>query len=406
MTLHKRLLIGLPVLAAVVLLAIGIFSREHELAALRRLAQEQAIPAVQLIQPQVDPPTRPLVLPGTLRGWSESPIYAQVTGYVQSWAKDYGARVQAGELLATIATPSLDAEFAGAKASLGVAEANYRLAVSTAERWKALAGTPAVSQQEVDVQVSAAAARKAELEAARQNVAHYAALEAFKRVVAPFDGVLIARLTDVGDFVNGAGGTEGPRASSSQLFTVADIHALRVFVSIPEEYADALVPGLTASLYLPSQPDKGVPAKFLTTARAFSVNTRTAVTELTVDNPDGKLWPGTYVDVHFQVPTDPAILTIPAQALIFDADGTQVAVINGENRVSLRQVTLGHNLGQLVQVTSGISASDRVVNNPPAGLLAGQTVRPSSPAPGYARTPEPPAPRSASAGASVDKSTR
>ncbi|MBV8287320.1 MAG: efflux RND transporter periplasmic adaptor subunit [Hyphomicrobiales bacterium] len=206
--------------------------------------------------------------------------------------------------------------------------------------------------------------------------------------------------------MNGAGSTEGPRASSSQLFTVADVRKLRVFVSVPEEYTDALVPGLTASLYLPSQPDKGVPAKFLTTARAFSINTRTAVTELTVDNPDGKLWPGTYVDVHFQVPTDPAILTIPEQALSFDADGTQVAVVDAQNKVSLRQVTLGHNLGQLVQVTSGISASDRLVNNPPAGLLAGQTVRPSSPAPGYARTPEPPAPRSASAGASVDKSTR
>jgi membrane fusion protein, multidrug efflux system len=391
MTLRRKLLIGLPLVAAVVLLAVGILSREHKLASLRRLSQEQSIPAVELIAPQVDPPTRPLVLPGTLRGWYEAPIYAQVTGYVQSWSKDYGASVKSGELLATIATPALDAEFAAAKANLSVAEANYRLAVSTAERWKALAGTPAVSQQEVDVQVAAAQARAAELEAARQNVAHYAALEAFKRVVAPFDGVLIARFTDVGDFVNGAGGTEGPRACSSQLFTVADVRKLRAFVAIPEEYAAALVPGLTARLYLPSQPEKGVGAEFLTTARAFSINTRTAVTELTVENPDGKLWPGTYVDVHFEVPTDPAILAIPEQALIFDADGTQVAVIDSENKVSVRHVTLGHNLGQLVQVTSGISAGDRIVNNPPAGLLAGQIVRLATPAPGYARTPAPPA---------------
>jgi RND family efflux transporter MFP subunit len=402
---RRTLLIGLPLAAAIVLAAGGIFHREHELATLRRLSQQQAIPAVQLTAPQVDPPTRPLVLPGTLRGWFEAPIYAQVTGYIQSWSKDYGARVKAGELLAIIATPTLDAGFAAAKASLGVAEANYRLAVSTADRWKALAGTPAVSQQEVDVQVSAAAARKAELEAARQNVAHYAALEAFKRVVAPFDGVLISRLTDVGDFVNGAGGTEGPRASSSQLFTVADVRKLRVFVSIPEEYAEALVPGLTASLYLPSQPDRGVPVKFLTTARAFSVNTRTAVTELTVDNPDGKLWPGSYVDVHFQVPTDRAILTIPEQALIFDADGTQVAVIGGDNKVTLRHVTLGHNLGQRVEITSGISSTDRIVNTPPAGLLAGETVRPSTPAAGYARTPVLPHPHSAPLSTSATKAT-
>jgi membrane fusion protein, multidrug efflux system len=389
MNLRRKLTIGVPALAALALFVGGIIIRERALSALARLSQEQSVPAVQIIAPKNDPPTRPLDLPGTLHGWYEAPIYAQVTGYVRNWTKDYGAPVKAGELLATIDTPSLDAEFAAAKANLAVAEANYRLAVSTAQRWKALAGTPAVSTQEVDVQVAAAVARKAELEAAKQNVARYAAQESFKRVVAPFDGVLTARLTDVGDYVNGAGGTEGPRASSSQLFTVADVHKLRVFVAIPQQYASAIVPGLAASLYLPSQPDKGVSAKFLTTARAFSVNTRTAVTELTVDNPDRKLWPGTYVDVHFQIPNNPATLTIPEQALIFDADGLQVAVLEGQDKVALRHVTLGYNLGQSVQVTSGLSPTDRLINNPPAGLAAGEIVRPVTPMPGYARTGEP-----------------
>jgi RND family efflux transporter MFP subunit len=364
--------------------AYGIVGRERSLGALTRAATDEAILPVELISPQPGPSTRPLVLPGTVRAWAEAPIFAQVSGYVQSWTKDYGADVKTGQLLATIATPSLDAEYAAAKANQHVAEANYRLAVTTAERWQALAGTVAVSKQEVDVQVAGAAARKAELEAATQNVARYAALQAFKRVVAPFDGVVTARLTDVGSYVNAAGGDLSPRGSSTELFTVADVHSMRVFVSVPQGYADQLAAGLKATLHLPSQPGNHIEARLLTTARAFDANTRTAVTELTVDNEIHALWPGTYVDVEFHVPSDPAVLTMPEQALIFRAAGTQVAIADTENRVHLRNVTLGQNLGNTVQVTSGLNAGDRLVNNPPAGLLEGQTVQPVTPVPGYA----------------------
>jgi membrane fusion protein (multidrug efflux system) len=216
------------------------------------------------------------VLPGTVRAWYEAPIFAQVAGYVHSWNEDYGANVKAGQLLATIDTPGLDAQYAAAKANLGVAQANYRLAVSTAARWQALAGTPAVSQQEVDVQAAGAAARKAEVEAAAQEVARFAALEGFKRVVAPFDGVVTARLTDVGNYVNAAGGDVSVRGNSTELFTVADVHALRVFVSVPQDYASLLGPDITATLHEPSEPGNIIEAKLLTTARAFSPNTRTA----------------------------------------------------------------------------------------------------------------------------------
>jgi RND family efflux transporter MFP subunit len=329
------------------------------------------------------------MLPGTLRAWSEAPIYAQVAGYVQSWDADYGATVKAGQLLAMIDTPGLDAQYAAVKANLSVAQANYRLAVSTAARWQALAGTPAVSKQEVDVQSAGAEARKAEMEVAEQNVAHYAALEAFKRVVAPFDGVVTARLTDVGSYVNAAGGDASVRGSSTELFSVADVHQMRVFVSVPQDYASLLGPGITAELHQPSQPGKSIQAKFLTTARAFNANTRTAVTELTVDNPDHTLWPGTYVDVVFQVPTDPTVVTMPEAALIFRADGAQVAIVDRQNRVHLRNVTLGQNLGQTVQVTSGLSSGDKLVNNPPAGLLEGQSVQPVTPATGYAMAAQP-----------------
>ena len=379
------LIFSLPVVAAVALAGYGIVKRERAVAALQRVSNEQSALPVQIIAPQPGPPTRPLVLPGTVRAWYEAPIFGQVSGYVHSWSADYGATVKAGQLLATIETPGLDAEYAAAKANLRVAEANYRLAVTTADRWQALAGTPAVSKQEVDVQVAGAAARKAEMESAEQTVARYAALESFKRVVAPFDGVVTARLADVGSYVNPAGGDARALGKSTELFTVADVHQMRVFVSVPQDYADNLSAALTATLHLPSQPGKPIEAKFLTTARAFQPNTRTAVTELTVDNSNHTLWPGTYVDVEFRVPTDPTVLTMPEEALIFRAAGTQVAVVDAQNKVHLRDVTLGQNLGQTVQVTSGLSAGDRLVNNPPAGLLEGQAVQPVTPVPGYAR---------------------
>jgi RND family efflux transporter MFP subunit len=406
------LIVGLPVVLVAALLVHGIVGRERALATLGRVSNEQAVVPVQVISPQPGPSTRPLALPGTVRAWYEAPIFAQVAGYVQSWNEDYGATVKAGQLLATIDAPSLDAQYAAAKANLSVAQANYRLAVSTAARWQALAGTPAVSKQEVDVQAAGAAARKAEMEASAQDVARYAALEAFKRVVAPFDGVVTARLTDVGSYVNAAGGDAGARATSTELFTVADVHEMRVFVSVPQDYANLLGPQITATLHQPSQPGKSIEAKFLTTARAFDANTRTAVTELTVDNSNHTLWPGTYVDVVFQVPTDPAVLIMPEAALIFRADGAQVAIVDAQNRVHLRNVTLGQNLGQTVQVTSGLSAGDKLVNNPPAGLLEGQSVQPVTPVTGYAMAtqkthgqPKPPPPAGA-AGEDGQASTR
>ncbi len=383
------LMVGLPGVLVAALLMHGLLARQHSLAALTRVANEQALVPVQIISPQKGPSTRPLMLPGTLRAWYEAPIYAQVAGYVQSWDADYGANVKSGQPLAMIDTPSLDAQYAAAKANLSVAQANYRLAVSTAARWQALAGTPAVSKQEVDVQSAGAEARKAEMEVAEQNVARYAAQEAFKRVVAPFDGVVTARLTDVGSYVNAAGGDASVRGNSTELFTVADVHQMRVFVSVPQDYASLLGPGITATLHQPSQPGKSIQARFLTTARAFNTNTRTAVTELTVDNSDHVLWPGTYVDVVFQVPTDPTVVTMPEAALIFRADGAQVAIVDAQNRVHLRNVTLGQNLGQTVQVTSGLSSGDKLVNNPPAGLLEGQSVQPVTPATGYAMAGQP-----------------
>jgi membrane fusion protein, multidrug efflux system len=382
--MKRRILLILPAALAAALALYGVVTRERALAALTRVSKAQAIAPVQIVSPEKGPSTRPLTLPGTVRAWYEAPIFAQVAGYVHSWNADYGANVKAGQLLATIDAPGLDAQYQAAKGNLRVAQANYRLAQTTAARWQALAGTPAVSKQEVDVQQAGAEARKAEMEVSAQEVARYTALEGFKRVVAPFDGVVTARTTDVGSYVNAGGGDVSARGSSTELFTVADVHAMRVFVSVPQDYASMLGPQTTATLHQPSQPGKSIEAKFLTTARAFNADTRTAVTELTVDNSNHALWPGTFVDVEFQVPTDPKVLTMPESALIFRADGAQVAIVDSQNRVHLRNVTLGENLGQTVQVTSGLSLGDKLVNNPPAGLLEGQAVQPVAPVPGYA----------------------
>jgi membrane fusion protein, multidrug efflux system len=382
--MKRNRIIFMVAAALVVCLALyGFIARHRKLTALEQLSKAQSVLPVEIISPKAGPATRSLSLPGTVRAWYEAPIFAQVSGYVRQWYEDYGATVKAGQLLATIDTPEVDAAFAASKARLQVAQTKYNLAVTTAARWQALAGTPAVSKQEVDVQTAGAAAAKSEVEAARQDLERYVALEGFKRVVAPFDGVVTARLTDVGAYVNAAGGDVSARDKATELFSVSDVHKLRIFVAVPQDYADGLGAGPSATIHLPSQPGKPIEAKFLTTARAFNANTRTAVTELTVENADRTLWPGTYVDVVFEVPSDPSVPTMPEQALIFRAAGPQVAIVDDRNRIHLRTVTLGQNLGQIVQVTSGLSVGDKIVNNPPAGLLEGQVVQPVTPTPGY-----------------------
>jgi membrane fusion protein, multidrug efflux system len=379
MTGRRTSALALMIVIAAALIARAVFERVSNSKATEKAARELSVLPVEVISPAPGPAKRSIVLPGTVRAWQEAPIFAQVSGYVQSWNEDYGASVKAGQALAEISTPSLDAQYAAAKANLEVADANYKLAQATAARWLALAGTPAVAAQTVDAQVAEAAARKADRAAAAQVVARYAALEGFKQVIAPFDGVVTARLAEVGAYVDAAGGDAGARDNSTELFSVADVQKMRVFVAVPQDYAAALVPESTAQLRLPSQPGHPIEATFLTTSRSFNPSTRTAVTELTVGNADHSLWPGTYVDVAFEVPTDPGILVVPEQALIFQSAGTQLAVLDAQNRVHLKDVTLGYNLGRTVQITTGLAAGDRIVNSPPAGLLEGQIVLPQGP---------------------------
>jgi RND family efflux transporter MFP subunit len=405
------LLVLISVAIAGCLAAYGIWSRDQTVVSLKQTAEDAALPRVQVVSPKPGPAQRTLTLPGNINAWYEAPIYAQVNGYVSQWYKDYGAKVKAGDVLATIETPSLDAQYAASKANLAVMQARYKLAEITARRYSALSGTQAVSQQDVDVKNADAAAQKAQVAAAEQDVARYGAQIAFKRVVAPFDGVVTARRTDIGDYVNAAGGDAGLRNAASPLFNVADIHALRIFVSVPQEYAEILKPGLTATLTLPQAPDNPITARFLTNANAVAPASRTIVTELTVDNADGALWPGNYVNVRFTFPSDPKILIVPEQALLFRAEGMQVALLDDQDRVHLQNVVLGKNLDTDVQITAGLKPTDRIVASPSLGLLEGQQVKIVQPVPGYQpghgtispRTmPEPPAGPLAPTGSSAN----
>ena len=370
---RRRLLLGGGLIVAVVVAGLGILQRSRNVEALAITADQSAVPQVTLVSPQQGPATRKLNLPGDVDAWFQAPIFAQVSGYVHMWYKDYGAHVKRGDLLATIDTPDLDQQLAQSRAQLRVAEARYALAKTTAARWKSLAGTQAVSQQEVDVNVANATEAASEVDAARYNVARYEAQSAFKNVVAPFDGVVTSRQTDVGNYVNAGGGNASGRGGATELFSVADLHRMRIFVSVPQDYSGSLRAGLTATVEFPQFPNRVFDATIATTANSFNAQSRTVLNELTVDNPQRSIWPGAYAEVHFTVPSRPGLLVIPEQSLLFRSAGLQVALVR-QNRVHLQSVRLGLNLGDTVQVVSGLAASDRLIGNPSDGLLEGEEV--------------------------------
>ena len=380
--LRNRLILLGVVLVAIILAAWGIIERGVHYHSLSGVTEEAAIPPVTLISPQDGPKTRQVDLPANLAAWYEAPIYAQVSGYVKMWYKDYGAHVRRGDVLAEISTPSIDAQFQAAKAHYNVILARYNLAVITTQRWTALKGTQAVSRQEVDVQAANAAAQKAELEAAEHEVERFQALEDFKKIVAPFDGIVTSRLVNVGDYVNAGGGNVNSRGSASELFSVADVHRMRVFVSVPQDFASVISPKITADLSVPQYPGRRFKATFLATANAFNAATRTVTTELTIGNEDNLLWPNSYATAHISAPGNPDILILPESAIIFRAQGMQVAkVINGH--VHLVNVTVGINFGTTVQILSGVTKDDQLIANPTADLLEGDEVRVVPTTPGY-----------------------
>lgn len=374
---------GAGLLVALGLAGYGIQSRSSKVQAMQQTADQAAIPTVQVISAKSGPAQLSLTLPGDVAGWNEAPIYAQVSGYVKHWYKDYGAHVKAGELLADISAPGLDAEYAQSKAQLDTAVAEYKLAQVTAERYSALQNTPAVSQQQVDDKTYAAETNRAEVAAAKQEVDRYQAMIGFERVVAPFDGVVIARRVNIGDYVTSAGGDASAIGSATPLFRVADVSKLRIFVAVPQNMGAVLKPGIKATLTLPDEPGKPISADFLTMAGAVTAATRTIVTEFVVDGEQSSLLPGTFVNVQLTTPSDQKILTVPSQALLFRSEGMQVATLNDGQHVHLQDVSIGRNLGLETEVTAGLAVTDKIVANPSLGLLEGQQVKVVQPVQGY-----------------------
>jgi RND family efflux transporter MFP subunit len=365
------LIFGLLFLAGAVGLGVsGILERKKAEAELVVATEQAAIPTVVTIKPIPNTKTEDLILPGDVEAWYEAPIYARVNGYVKMWYKDIGAKVKTGDLLAEIDTPDLDEQYAEAKAALARAIADQKLADITAERWKKLLASDSVSRENADVKAYDAEAKHAVVAQAQANVARLEALEGFKKIVAPFDGVVTARRTDIGALVNAGSGP------TPELFTVADIHKMRVYVRIPQQYIPRIREGMDAVLTLPGHPEETFPAKLMTTANAVSPESRTLLVELWADNPDGKLQPGTYANVDFKLPPPPSSFRIPVSALIFQQNGLQVAVLDQEHhRAILRDVKVGLDLGKDVDIIAGLKEGDIVINSPPDSLSNGDLVR-------------------------------
>ncbi|MEA2743097.1 MAG: hypothetical protein QOG25_1468 [Acetobacteraceae bacterium] len=366
----KLLLWGLGALAAAIATAVyGVTNRGYSENRLVQLTDQEAIPTVNVIHPVRGVTGQQIVLPGTVDAWFQDPIYARVSGYLKMWYKDIGARVRVGELLATIETPDLDQELAQAKANLGVADANYQLARVTATRWQRLLKSDAVSVQDVDVKVGDATARQAEVTAAQANVSRLEALEGFKRIVAPFDGVVTARRTDVGALIN-AGSGVGP-----ELFAVADVHKMRVYVRVLQAESADITKGMKATLVLPQYPEKTFTATVVTTANAIDPVSNTLLVELMANNPDGILAPGTFTDVHFDLPPQPNVVRIPTSALLFRQGGLKVATVGKDGKAVIQPIRAGRDLGTQLEVLGGLTPAEQVINSPPDSLLAGEPVR-------------------------------
>jgi RND family efflux transporter MFP subunit len=360
---------GAVVLLAFVVVAYGLSSRAAQSSRLHELTEAEAEPVVALVAPANGENRASLELPGRLEAYIRAPIYARVPGYLKSWKHDIGSKVKAGDLLAEIDTPDLDQQLVQARADLSVAQANEKLAQISAERWQSLAGTDAVAKQDVDQRTFTWNANIAQVKAAQANVDRLVAEESFKRLVAPFQGIVTARETDIGALINvgAAGGAE--------LFVVSETSKLRVYVNVPQNYVPGVPPGTLATIKVPEQPDKTYLGTVEASAQAVDPSTGTTLMQLIVDNSAGDMMPGDYASIHLQTAAGAHVLSVPSSALIFDAKGLSIATVGAEDRVLLKPVSIARDLGAIVELSSGLAPNDRVIENPPDGIGNGTAVR-------------------------------
>jgi RND family efflux transporter MFP subunit len=371
-TIRRYTLILLVV--ALVLAVWGQVSRVRARNALSNETAAAAVPTVLTVKANRTDLGEELVLPGTVQAYIEAPIYARTSGYLKDWHTDIGSQVTKGQLLGEIEAPEVDQQLSQAQADLATARANEALSNSTNSRWKGLLATESVSKQDADEKAGDAAAKKAAADSAAANVARLRDLESFKRVVAPFNGVITARNTDVGALINAG------QSAGTELFRIADTHKLRIYVQVPEIYASVAKPGLEAELRFTEQPGKKYEAKIVRTSNALNPTLRTLQVELELDNPKNEVFPGAYAEVHFKLAADAVSLRLPANTVLFRAAGLQVATVDKNKHVKLKSIVQGRDFGGTIEILSGLEPDDVVVLNPPDSITDGVLVRIAPPA--------------------------
>ena len=362
--------LGIAVIAVAALLVSGIWSRVKARTTLNAETAQAALPAVSVVSPKQTAPADEIILPGNVQPFITSPIYARTNGYLKKWYFDIGAHVKQGQLLAVIQTPEVDQQLQQARSNLLTAQANLDLAAITKTRYQGLLKTNAVSQQDVDNAVGTYNANKAIVEADKATVEQYTALVSFEKIYAPFDGVITARNTDIGDLIN-SGSTSNVK---TDLFHIAQPGKLRVYVNVPEEYSQGIKVGMTADLNLTEFPGRKFQGKLVRTAEAINMTTRTLLIEIDVDNPTGTLLTGSYAEVHLAVPTRASTFLLPVNTLLFRTEGLRVGVVR-DGKVVLATVTPGHDFGNQIEIISGLKGNDQVIINPPDSIVSGQAVQ-------------------------------
>jgi RND family efflux transporter MFP subunit len=358
---------------AVVVVAVGVVTRVNADQKVGSWTNAQAIPTVRVISLSDPTGSQTLILPGDVQAFNTAPSYARVSGYLKRWYVDIGTPVKAGQVLADIDTPDLDQQLVQAKADLQTAIANQHLSDTTAHRWAGLLSQDAVSQQDADTKNGDLAAKNALVASSRANVARLEALESFKRITAPFDGVVTTRATDIGDLIS----VGGPAATP--LFTVSDETKLRIYVRAPQNYSAAIQPGMTATFTVPEYPGRTFTAKLAASADAIATTSGTLLVQLQIDNTDRALKPGGYAQVRFSLPANRGAIQVPATALMFRDSGMSVATVGPGNKVTMKPVTVVQDLGTTVEVAGGVTPADRVIDSPPDSLRAGDLVRIAAP---------------------------
>jgi RND family efflux transporter MFP subunit len=367
---RKLKLIGLIALTvAVAVVVLGVISRVRADQDVRRWTKAQAVPTVTLVTAKADSAATNLTLPAQLQAFESAGIHSRVSGYLKDWKVDIGAPVKKGQLLAEVDTPDLDQQLAQARADLATAKANQALSQSTEARWKNLLAKDAVSQQEYDEKAGDLAAKTSVVKAAEANVGRLVATSAFKRIVAPFDGVVTTRSTDIGQLISAGNPSEAP------LFTVAQVDKLRVYVQVPQAYVAQIRPGMTAKLSAPEHPGEAFTATVVADAQAISPQTGALLVQLQIDNRAHKLKTGGYVQATLNLPASARVARIPSSALINDEHGAHVALLGADGKVVMRPVTIARDLGQSLDISAGVAPGDKVIDSPPDDLAAGDAVQ-------------------------------